>query len=412
LKKTFLFLQGPHSWFFSRLANRLEELGNRCVKINLSFSDWFFWRSKKAWNYRKSLHEWEFYLSEFIDREKVTDIILLSEQRDHHKAAVKLAKERGIRLTVTEWGYLRPDWITLERDGMSGSSVFSRDPMEILKLAKGTPSPDFIQKHKDCFRAMAIQGLIGDIGNWLFWFLYPGYKSHLLANPIKLYISTALKKWNSSRKLVETRRTIHRWFAKPKENPVFVVPMQIEADYQVRAYSKYRNLVEMLEEVVESFGRSAPENARLLIKLHPMDPGFRSWGRIIAQAADRFVVGKRVVFIDGGSFEFLVKHCAGVVTVNSTAGVTAMKAGKPVKTLGQAIYDVPGLVFQGSLDDFWTNAQPPDTILRKAYIRAMAACIQVKGGFFSETGLRAAVEESAYRLDKNLVNSPICNTQS
>jgi capsular polysaccharide export protein len=92
--------------------------------------------------------------------------------------------------------------------------------------------------------------------------------------------------------------------------------------------------------------------------------------------------------------------------------VTAIKAGKPVKTLGQAIYDVPGLVFQGSLDDFWTNAQPPDTILKKAYLRAMAACIQVKGGFFSESGLRAAVEESAYRLDKNLVNSPICNTQS
>jgi capsular polysaccharide export protein len=407
LKKTFLFLQGPHSWFYQRLADQLESLGHKCLRINLCFSDWFFWQRSGGSNYRGTLVNWEAYLAGYLNNKSITDIVLLGEQRNYHKVAVDLAKLRGIQVTVTEWGYLRPDWITLEREGMSGNSIFTRNPEEILKMAKGISEPDFTHRHKDCFRTMAIQGLIGDVGSSVFGFLYPGYRSHLLANPIKLYIGTGLKRWRAKRQMVRTRRTIHRWVAKPKLNPLFILPMQIEADYQVRAYSKFPDLVVMLEEVIQSFGRHAPENARLMVKLHPMDPGFRSWGRIVAQAASQAGAGSRVVLIDGGSFEFLVKRCAGVVTVNSTAGVTAIKAGKPVKTLGQAVYNVPGLVFQGPLDEFWGNAEAPNAELRRAYIKALSACIQVKGGFFSESGLSAAVEEAALRLDKDLVNHPL-----
>jgi len=407
LKKVFLFLQGPHSWFFSRLAGRLEELGNRCVRINLCFSDRFFWRHPGAANYRGALENWESYLERFLEREQVSDMVLLGEMRPFHKVAAALAKKRGIRLTVTEWGYLRPDWITLERDGMSGSSRFPRDPAEILRLGAELPEPDFVQKHRESFRSMAVQGLIGDWGNALLGVLYPGYESHLSANPFALYLSTGLKRWKNRSQLARNRRIIHRWVAKPRLHPLFVVPMQIEADYQVRAYSKYPDLVTMLEEVVASFGRHSPPESRLMIKLHPMDPGFRAWGRIIANAAAKANAAKRVVFVENGSFEFLVKRCAGVVTVNSTAGVTAIKAGKPVKTLGEAVYNIPGLTFQGPLHDFWRNPEQPDRSLAKAYIKLMAAYIQIKGGFFSESGLVAAVEGASRRLNEGLVNKPI-----
>jgi capsular polysaccharide export protein len=39
---------------------------------------------------------------------------------------------------------------------------------------------------------------------------------------------------------------------------------------------------------------------------------------------------------------------AGVVTVNSTAGLQALREGKPVVALGRALYDMPGLTFQGA----------------------------------------------------------------
>ena len=377
------------------------------MRINLCFSDWFFWRRPGAVDYRGSLENWASYLELFLVREQVSDIILLGEMRPFHKVAAALAKKRGIRLTVTEWGYLRPDWITLERDGMSGSSCFPRDPAEILRLGAELPEPDFVQKHRESFRSMAVQGLIGDWGNAMLGFLYPGYESHLSANPFALYLSTGLKRWKNRSQLVRNRRIIHRWAAKPRDHPLFVVPMQIEADYQVRAYSKYPDLVTMLEEVVDSFGRHSAPESRLMIKLHPMDPGFRAWGRIIANAAAKANAAERVVFVENGSFEFLVKRCAGVVTVNSTAGVTAIKAGKPVKTLGEAVYNIPGLTFQGPLHDFWRNPEQPDRSLAKAYIKLMAAYIQIKGGFFSESGLVAAVEGASRRLNEGLVNKPI-----
>lgn len=379
------------------------------MRINVCFSDWFFWRHSGAANYRGSLENWEPYLERFLEREGVTDIVMLGEMRPFHRVAATLAKTCGIRVTVTEWGYLRPDWITLEREGMSGSSRFPRDPEEILRLAANLPEPDFVQRHHECFRSMAVQGLVGDWGNALLGFLYPGYESHLAANPFALYISTGLKRWKNQANLPKNRKIIHHWVSRPKKHPLFVVPMQIEADYQVRAYSKYPDLVVMLEEVVDSFGRYAPPESRLMIKLHPMDPGFRAWGRIVSRAASASGAGARVVFVENGSFEFLVKRCAGVVTVNSTAGVTAIKAGKPVKTLGQAVYDIPGLTFQGPLKDFWSNPGQPDPALARSYIKAMAACIQVKGGFFSESGLASAVEGAAHRLNNGLVNQPIAD---
>jgi capsular polysaccharide export protein len=41
----------------------------------------------------------------------------------------------------TELGYLRPDWLTVEYDGMSTYSRFPRDPSAIRELARQFPEP-------------------------------------------------------------------------------------------------------------------------------------------------------------------------------------------------------------------------------------------------------------------------------
>ena len=38
----------------------------------------------------------------------------------------------------------------------------------------------------------------------------------------------------------------------------------------------------------------------------------------------------------------LLRNAAGVVTINSTIGITALYHGVPVKVLGNAVFDVPG----------------------------------------------------------------------
>jgi capsular polysaccharide export protein len=290
---------------------------------------------------------------------------------------------------------------------MSGNSCFTKNPKEIMRIAESLPEPDLTVRYPDSFFELAKNGFFADVGNWFFGFLYPGYRSHLLMNPLLLYIFTGVHRWRAAKNEPNTNRRVRELSASADMQPYFVFPMQIEADYQVRAYSKYTGLESALHDVIGSFSLHAPSNHRLVVKLHPMDPATRPWKRIVSRIAMEYGTENRVELIDGGGFDDLAKRSAGVVTINSTCGVGAIMAGVPVKTLGEALYDVPGLAFQGPLDRFWEDAKPPEVDLGKAYIKSIASCIQMKGGFFSESGLEAAVEQAAKRLHEGLVNEPI-----
>jgi capsular polysaccharide export protein len=106
------------------------------------------------------------------------------------------------------------------------------------------------------------------------------------------------------------------------------------------------------------------------------------------------------------------RSARGIVTINSTCGSVAIRCGTPLVALGEAIYNVDGLSFQGGLDLFWTQARQPDGMLCEAFVRGVAACVQVKGGFFSTAGLAAAVEGASQRLLTGCVNQPLMNPQS
>ncbi len=405
-RKVFLFLQGPHSTFFARLADRLEHLGHHCLRINLCFSDWIFWRRGGSCHYRGRLKKWSAYLDEFYDRHAVTDIVLLGEQREHHKVAIELAKLRGIRITVTDWGYLRPDWLTFERNGMSGDTLFTKDPREVLRIAEDLPEPDLSLKYPESFGLLTLSNVCGDISNWLFHPLYPGFRSHLLDNPIVGYISTGIRLARAKRRECFTSQTIKHLVSQAPQHPYFVFPLQMEGDFQIRAYSGYSDLYTALYEVLSSFARSSAKQEKLVIKLHPWDTGLRPWRKISLGLARKFGVSSRVEFVDGGSLDDLLAGAKGMVTINSTCGVGALRLGTPVKTLGACVYNIPGLTAQGTLDDFWPNPPPPEAPLRDAFIRAIASCIQIKGGFFSKAGVQAAVETAAVRLANGSVNQP------
>jgi capsular polysaccharide export protein len=71
-----------------------------------------------------------------------------------------------------------------------------------------------------------------------------------------------------------------------------------------------------------------------------------------------------------------------VVVINSTVGLSAIDHGKPVKTLGYAIYDMPGLTHQGELDDFWQNPQTPNRSIYESFHRELIERTQINGNFY------------------------------
>jgi capsular polysaccharide export protein len=76
-----------------------------------------------------------------------------------------------------------------------------------------------------------------------------------------------------------------------------------------------------------------------------------------------------------------------------------------VKLLGQAIYNLPGLSFQGGLDAFWTVGAPPDPDLLRAFLALLCGAFMVRGAFHQDSGLAAAVAGAVARLDQGRINA-------
>ncbi len=402
--RAFLFLQGPSSSLFAKIADHLTHAGRACYRINLNVGDQIFWRRGGASNYRGSIEKWGSYIRSFMDDRNVGTIILLGEERPYHKEAVRAAKERGIEVVVIEMGYLRPDWVTVELDGMSSSSRFPNDPDVILKAGENLPEPDWTPKYSQTFPAEAFCDMAYYLPTFLFAFLFPYYKVHGIFHPLKEYIG-----WLG--RLVTERRRHQEALSQTEHlravnTPWFVCPLQLETDYQLRAHSPFRSQEDAIIAVIGSFARSAPSSNVLVFKVHPLDNGLISWKKIICFNAAKYGVKERVMFVDGGPLERLIEGSQGLVTINSTAALAALRRGLPTKVLGVAIFDTPGITDQKSLDAFWLSGSEPDARIRDAFFKLVAASLHERGNFYSMAGVNAAACAIGKRLLNNAVNAP------
>jgi capsular polysaccharide export protein len=149
---------------------------------------------------------------------------------------------------------------------------------------------------------------------------------------------------------------------------------------------------------MESFARHAPRDVHLLIKKHPFDTSLVNWRRYVDRRARSLGIRTRVHFIDGGQLDQLAADTAGMVCVNSTSATLALAAGRPVCTLGEAIYNVPGLTFERHLDEFWTDPVPPEPGLYGAFRRVLVDRCLVRGGLASESAVQILIRSMLERL--------------
>jgi capsular polysaccharide export protein len=404
--RRFLFLQGPISPFFAEVAAGLAARGHQVHRINLSLGDRLFWRTPPgmpaAVDFQGRKRDWPGFVTRYLDQHRITDLLLLGEHREVHREAIRAAQARGVAVTVTDFGYFRPDWITLERDGMGGDSRFPRTPAAIHRLAQGLPRADLTEILKDDFPRQACWDVAYHLANMLPW-PFPHYRSHHLHHPIATYLGIARRLLRRDAERAEGMRALEL----ASGLPFWLFAMQMETDFSVRAYSSYPDMDTPVTETVRSFARHAPSDAQLIVKVHPLDPCLKRWSRRIpAIAATMGVVG-RVHVAHHGPLDAMLSGARGVVTVNSTVGLRALVFGKPTKALGQAVWDVPGLTHQGTLDGFWSEGEPPDPILRDDFLAALQATTQIRGVFYAPEGRRLAVENAVRRLHEGRIGVPV-----
>ena len=399
-----LFLQGPPSVFWPELADAFQAQGTEVFKINFSPADSLFWRRSGAYAYRGSFGSWKTYLGAFLTRHHITHILYYADQLIYHRIAGQLAREMGLQAIAVENGYLRPDWITLERNGMGVYSHFPNDPSVIRAIAARATAPDLQVRYPYSFFAEAVAEVTFHLSNVFLRPLYPFFNSDKYYHPLIDYLSWGTRSWRQWRARPRTQTTLAQ--IQSGDWPFFLLALQLQSDYQIRRNSHYQHLSKMLEEVISSFAQQASTEMRLVIKQHPHDNGMENWLAIITSIAQRHKVDDRVILIDGGNVEDILPKASGCVMVNSTVGLFSIRALCPTKVLGIAVFDIAGLTHQGSLDEFWTSPEPVDPVLARQLIWAMASTIQVKGSFYDPMGRKAAQAEIVHRLQNDLINAP------
>ena len=398
-RRSFLFLQGPHGSYFARLGGALAARGHHVHRINLCGGDRLDWPAD-AVNYRGRLRSWPVFFDDYIVDHGITDVVLFGDCRPHHSSAHGMAKLRGVRVHVLEEGYIRPDYVTLEEGGVNGHSRMPRDPAWFrAEAARLAPEPDALPVPSS-FRRRATETIRHLAATMALAPIYPFYSTHRPQHPLIEATGWALWAANSRVEKRLSSHTLAQLIAEQDEHPIFLAPLQLNSDYQLRVHSPFGDMRAALRFIIKSFARSAPAHTRLLVKRHPLDNGLVAWRRITRSLARRYRVADRVYYIGDADLADVLPHARGAVMVNSTVGTLALNHGIPVAVLGHAVYDVEGVVHRGPLDDFWLNPMQPDAELWAAVRRVFIERSLVRGGFLSEEGLAMLVENAIPRLTR------------
>jgi len=408
-RRRFLFLQGPISPFFAEVAAGLRGLGHEVFRVNLNLGDKLFWRGPGGVDFTGKPEAWRPWIEAFLDQRAISDLVLLGEQRYYHREAIAAAKARGLAVTATEWGYLRPDWIILERDGTGGDSLFPHDPATILREANSLPVPHLERCFPDHFPSQAFWDIAYHAA-LLSPFPFRHFRNHEVVHPLATYAGIARRLL--LRRIEDRRSTRILDDLLGRRSAFWVFAMQIENDFSLRSYSSFPNMDTALEKTMVSLAAHAPLDAELLIKLHPLDPCVKNWPARIAAMARKLGLAGRVHVAPRGDLDAMLQAARGMIAVNSTAASRALALDRSVKLLGQSVFNIPGLTFQGELDDFWTQGEAPQAALRDAAFALLCAAHMVRGVYFAREGRNAAVRATVERLDRGLINLPLPAPQS
>ena len=200
---------------------------------------------------------------------------------------------RGVRTHVLEEGYLRPHWMTLEREGVNARSTLSRDKNWFQEEARRLPPEPQLPPITASFRRRARDSYWHYHAVCAGRLRFPHYRSHR-SGPIILegfgWLWKFLWEKRERRRAAQVLRNL-------KGKSLFVLPLQLSGDYQIRAHSPFPDMQSAARYAIESFAAHAPADEHLLLKAHPLDCSFFDWSRFVAYHSRRLGLQSRTSII-------------------------------------------------------------------------------------------------------------------
>ena len=378
--KNILFLQGPMGTFFKKVDTVFRKKGATTHKIGFNMGDQFFAHNDNYTAFQKRPEEWAQFIEDFLEHKKIDKIFLFGDCRYYQRITRKVAYELHIDVYVFEEGYLRPNYITLEKFGVNG---FSQIPREInfYKTLPPETVPEAKYTHPSKTKMLASATLYYAFSN-IFHKKYPHYIHHRDFSAIKEFFY-ALRGVFRKALYTFTEKKYLSLFTKTISKQYYFVPLQTHNDFQVLQHSNYRSIEKFIIEVLESFAHHAPKDTYLVFKHHPVDRGRKNYKSFIVEQAELLNIEKRVHTVHDVYLPDCLKHAIGTITINSTVGLSAIGHNIPTITLGDAIYDIKGLTSKGiSLRKFWNQHKKPDAELYKKFRQYLIQTTQLNGSFY------------------------------
>ena len=393
----FLFIGAPFGPFFRRLAQEIEAAGGEVYRTVCEGGEYLETPAQCRIVYRRSAGDWKRFVRNVVRRKKIDAIITFNDTLPRNRGALEVAEECGLHSFVLENGYLRPHWVTLERDGVNGFSRLPRDPTVYLEARHAAPEgadsrrfpaglrPHVIHTITHFVAAVALKPALGFDANYYGDSVYRqgyGYAREYLwrmTHDEKGALARALQLADSGCK-------------------VFLALLQKPGDAQLVVHSRHGGNAAFVDELISSFAADAPGDAILVVKQHPLDYGVERTPARVAALVARHNLADRVIFLRKTSIDKIMARAHAVVTINSTAGLAAIIEEKPVLCVGRAFYNIPGLTSPGPLSAFWRTAAPPSRELVQGFVAFLKTTSQFNGGFHTPEGREILVPLLAQRL--------------
>jgi len=381
-----LLLMGPIGSFFSRLARHLETRGVPVWKVSFPLHEFGF-RGDQRIVYDGGMDVFKDFLRGVIEEKRIRHLFMYGDFIDPHRIAIDLvrdlnlreslegSKDRNIDAWVFELGYIRPNYVSLERERVNARSSLNRpvefyrnlDPVEVIPQArletgirwrKWWKAPTFIQHSLTAYPIISGPHKLQP---------KPSYLLAQLRGLVRKYIYR-ITEANVRRKLMDGTDYV-------------LVPLQVASDSQVQLSSGYGGMPPFIEELIASFARNGRSQDRLVFKHHPRDRGYNHYGRLIENLAKDHGVADRILYFHDGALGPILKRARAVITINSTVGLQALYHSVPTKVMGKTFYDINGLTDRQPLADFWHNPRSSDRDLFRKFYLYLIHTTQINGNF-------------------------------
>lgn len=276
-------------------------------------------------------------IAKFIEANKINLVIVQNDLVGFSSIPLTVARKKEIKTLIFEDGFFRPNTIVLDEKGVNfnNSCPRERDFYEHLVIEQ-EKFHNFLSEEKSKMSKPKTK-----------FPLSPRYILGLVKHPQRMPIIYLRLKLELQ---------AHFYHRKKMKNYV-LLPLQMRKDSQILYHSSIKDmgdLVNICVSALAKYNKRAKKQLSLVVKEHPRDKCFAE----VTKSIKRPEV--KVIFLSQADTRKLIKESSLVITINSTVGIESLLYHKPVITLGNAFYNIDGIVYHCN------NFEELDSLMEKA----------------------------------------------